>query len=128
MKNKLRNINVKGQAFVYWYTYGKVFILNISVRDNKNIRIKLIFDASSIVPKEKTNSFWAFFEMKYIKSGYERCVNLSRPKIVAEFINHLIIYNGLIFNQTKQFVNMVGMLLLNMMGYSNVEPVWIAGW
>ncbi|WP_342416081.1 hypothetical protein NST83_25075 [Paenibacillus sp. FSL R10-2782] len=52
MKSQLRNITVVGYAFVYWYSGGSRFILNLSSKENKNIKITLVFQANPPAPRE----------------------------------------------------------------------------
>ncbi len=46
MKNKLRKITVAGQTFIYWYSIGESFILNISPENIKTSKIILKFIAN----------------------------------------------------------------------------------
>jgi len=43
LKNKLRNITVRKQSFVYWYLCGKDFVLNISSKEDKTAKVTLVF-------------------------------------------------------------------------------------
>lgn len=65
MKNKLRNITVRRQLFVYWYFRGKDFVFNISSKEDKTAKVTLVF--SGVAPDDDPIMFWTFYEIKGLK-------------------------------------------------------------
>lgn len=126
MKNKLRNIRVHGQAFVYWYLSGKDFVLHISPQNDKTTRITLIFTADA--PDDDPIMFWAFYKIHAVKDNTETSICLTSPKSIAEIISFLLSYKGKPFIKGRTYIINNAMDLLYEMGYTNLSPVWIHEW
>lgn len=125
MKNKLRNITVAGQAFVYWYSSGESFILNISPKNMKTSKITLEFIADA--PDDDPIMFWAFYMIHVVKNNAEASICLTSPKNIAELISFLLNDNENLF--TKGHTRIINAMdLLNKMGYTNLSPVWKREW
>ena len=126
MKNKLRNITVAGQSFVYWYSSGESFILNISPQNIKNSKITLKFIANA--PDDDPVMFWAFYKIHAVKNNAETSICLASPKNIAELISFLLNDNENLFAKGQTRIINNAMDLLNKMGYTNLSPVWEREW
>ncbi|MEE4578710.1 hypothetical protein [Paenibacillus polymyxa] len=126
MKSQLRNITVDGYAFVYWYSGGSRFILNLSPKENKNIKITLIFQADP--PDEEPRTFWAFYDISAQNNEIETVVHLGKPKHIAEIISYLMAKRQELWTQGKPQVLDNAWDLLKEMGYSELNPIWIRQW
>lgn len=126
MKSQLRNIAIDGHAYVYWYSGGPRFTLNISPKDNKNIKIALIFPADS--PDEDPHTSWAFYDSTAQINDLETTICLSRPKNIAEIISYLVKERQELFTKGQPHILDNGWDLLKKMGNSHFNPVWIREW
>ena len=126
MKNKLRNITVRKQLFVYWYLSGKDFVLNITPKEDKTAKVALVFNG--VAPDDDPIMFWAFFEIKALKDNTETLICLTRPKIIAEIISFLLDNTDNPFKKGHTNVLNDAMILLNKMGYTDLNPIWIREW
>lgn len=126
LKNKLRKITVAGQNFIYWYSIGESFILNISPENIKTSKIMLKFIAN--VPDKDPVMFWVFYKIHAVKNNVETSILLTSPKNIAELISFLLNDNENLFikGQTRMINN--AMHLLNKMDYTNLNPVWEREW
>ena len=64
-ENKLRNITVRGQSFVYWYLSGKDFVSNIFPKEDKTANVTLVFIGGA--SDNDPIMFWTFYEIKGLK-------------------------------------------------------------
>ncbi|MGW9528219.1 hypothetical protein ACWHAM_10775 [Paenibacillus terrae] len=126
MKSQLRNITVDGDAFVYWYSGGSRFILNLSPKENKNIKITLIFQADP--PEEEPLTFWSFYDISAQNNETETVIHLGKPKHIAEIISYLMAKRQELWIQGKPQVLDHAWDLLKEMGYSELNPIWIRQW
>lgn len=128
MKSRLRNLTIEGQAYVYWYTSGHRFTLNLSPKDNKNIKITLIFQADP--PDEDPYTFWAFYDITAVKDGLQTTIHLGKPKHIAQILSYLRKERSIWFTpgQGRPHVVEHAWDLLQEMGYSRLEPVWVGEW
>ncbi|KZE71238.1 hypothetical protein [Paenibacillus jamilae] len=126
MKSHLRNITVDGYAFVYWYTGGSRFILNLSPKENKNIKITLIFKAAP--PEEEPHTSWSFYDISAQNNGMDVVIHLGKPKHIAEIISYLMANRPKLWIQGKPQVLDHAWDLLKEMGYSKFNPIWIRQW
>ena len=78
LKNKLRKITVAGQNFIYWYSIGESFILNISPENIKTSKIILEFTAN--VPDKDPVMFWVFYKIHAVKNNVETSILLTRTR------------------------------------------------
>lgn len=126
MKNKLRNITVGEQSFVYWYSSGTSFNLNISPKNDKTSKISLIFAADA--PADDPIMFWVFYKIHAFKDNSEASICLTSPKNIAEIISFLLhnTENPFMKGHTRIINN--AMDLLYEMGYTSLTPVWIREW
>ncbi|MCP3806619.1 hypothetical protein NLX78_05195 [Paenibacillus sp. Lou8.1] len=126
MKSQLRNITVDGYAFVYWYSGESRFILNLSPKENKNIKITLIFQANP--PEEESHTFWSFYDISAQNIEMETVIHLGKPKHIAEIISYLMAKRQELWVQGKPHVLDNAWDLLKEMGYSELKPIWIRQW
>lgn len=126
LKNKLRNITVRKQSFVYWYLSGKDFVLNISPKEDKTSKVTLVF--SGVAPDDDPVMFWAFYEIKALKDNTKTLICLARPKFIAEIISHFLDNADNPFEKGNTNVLNDAMDLLIRMGYTDLNPVWIREW
>jgi hypothetical protein len=126
MKSQLRNITIDSQAFVYWYSGGKSFTLNISPKENKNIKITLIFESNP--PDEDPLTFWAFYNITAQKNDLETTIHLGKPKHIVEIISYLMKQRKELFTKGQPHILNNAWDLLMEMGYSNFNPVWVGEW
>ncbi|GKS14897.1 hypothetical protein YDYSY3_58970 [Paenibacillus chitinolyticus] len=126
MKSQLRNITIDSQAFVYWYSGGQSFTLNISPKENKNIKITLIFESNP--PDEDPLTSWAFYNITAQKNDLETTIHLGKPKHIAEIISYLMKQRKELFTKGQPHILNNAWDLLMEMGYSNFNPVWVGEW
>ena len=126
LKNKLRKITVAGQTFIYWYSIGESFILNISPENIKTSKIILEFTAN--VPDKDPVMFWVFYKIHAVKNNVETSILLTSPKNIAELISFLLNDNENLFIKGQTHMINNAMYLLNKMGYTNLNPVWEREW
>ncbi|MCG7408321.1 hypothetical protein MH117_12890 [Paenibacillus sp. ACRRX] len=126
MKSQLRNITIDSQAFVYWYTAGKTFTLNISPRENKNIKVTLIFESKP--PDEDPFTSWAFYNITAQINGLEADIHLCKPKHIAEIISYLMKQRKELFTKGQPHILNNAWNLLMEMGYSHFNPIWVGEW
>lgn len=126
MKSQLRNMTVDGYAFVYWYSSGSRFILNLSPKENKNIKITLVFQANP--PEEEPRTFWSFYDISAQNIEMETVIHLGKPKHIAEIISYLMAKRQDLWIQGKPQVLDHAWDLLKEMGYSELKPIWIRQW
>lgn len=125
MKTKLRNIMVNNQHFVYWYSGGERFVLYITPKIDKNIKIELIFESTP--PEKLRNSNWAFYEILAVSNHSETTISIAMPKFISEAISYLLSTQKELFVERKIHIINV-MELLEEMGYSELKPKWIPEW
>ncbi|KEQ26763.1 hypothetical protein [Paenibacillus tyrfis] len=126
MKSQLRNITIDSQAFVYWYSGGESFTLNICPKENKNIKITLIFESNP--PDEDPLTFWAFYSITAQKNDLKTIIHLGKPKHIAEIISYLMKQRKELFTKGQPHILNNAWDLLMEMGYSNFNPVWVGEW
>lgn len=126
LKNKLRNITVRGQSYVYWYLSGKDFVLNISPKEDKTDKVTLVFNG--VAPNDDPIMFWTFYEIKALKDNTETLIYLAKPKFIAEIISFLLDNADNPFKKGHTNVINDSMDLLIRMGYADLNPVWIREW
>lgn len=126
MRSQLRNITVDSYAFVYWYTGGSRFVLNLSPKENKNIKVTLIFQADP--PDEEPRTFWAFYDISAQNNEIETVIHLGKPKHIAEIISYLMAKRQELWTQGKPQVLDNAWDLLKEMGYFELNPIWIRQW
>ncbi len=126
MKTSLRNIIVHDQKFVYWYTSGACFTLNLSVKGNKNSTITLLFQATS--PPEKPYTFWAFYDITAQQNETEVILHVARPKHIAEILAYLLDQRPELWLKGKPQIIESGWEILEEMGYADPKPVWVTEW
>lgn len=127
LKNPLRNITVDGQAFVYWYSGGTSFTLNVSPKDHKNIKITLIFQGDH-PPEEEHHHTWSFYDVSAYQQECEHVIHLGKPKHTAEIIAYLMSNRPELWNHSKPQVLDNAWDILKDMGYSKLTPIWIKQW
>ncbi|MFD1884922.1 hypothetical protein [Paenibacillus wenxiniae] len=126
MKTSLRNITVHDQAFVYWYSSGACFTLNLSAKNNKNSKVTLKFQATP--PQEKPYTFWAFYNVTAQYNETETIIHLALPKHIAEILAYLLQERPELWSQGKPQMIDSGWEILEGMGYVEAKPVWVAEW
>ncbi len=126
MKAPLRNITIDSQAFVYWYSSGSQFTLNLSPKHNKNIKITLIFQADP--PEELSNSSWGFYDISAQYNETETIIHIAKPRHIAAILTYLVNERPEFWLQEKTQVIENAWTILEQMGYHNPQPVWIAEW
>ncbi len=123
MKKKVRNVSIMDMNFVYWYKCGRIYILNISPKTDKNTKVSIIFDLKA--PQETQGCSWCCFEILCLKEDAQVKLQIAEPKFISDVTAYLV--------HTKQFakykVNVLdGLELLTAMGYSKIEPKWSPYW
>ncbi|WP_046227324.1 hypothetical protein [Paenibacillus dauci] len=126
MKSLLRNITVDHRAFVYWYSSGACFTLNLSPKENKNIKITLLFKANP--PDEDPYTFWAFYDISAQRDGLDTTIHLGKPRHIAEILSYLLTSHQELWTQTTPQIIDHAWEILEEMGYTNPTPLWIGEW
>lgn len=126
MKTKLRKLTVEDQPYVYWHVGGSRLTLNISPKEDKTTKITLIFEADP--PNEERHTFWAFYDISAHKNNLHTTIHLGKPKHIAEIIHYLQNEQQELWLKGKQNTIDNAWELLQAMGYSKMEPIWIEQW
>lgn len=87
--------------------------------------ISLIFEADP--PEEDRHTFWAFYDIAAQKNNLHTTIHLGRPKHIAEMIHYLQKDQELWVNGKQHTIDNAWELL-QVMGYSGMEPIWIKQW
>lgn len=126
MKSLLRNITVDNRPYVYWHSSGSSFTLNLSLKENKNTRVTLVFTATS--PPEKPYTFWAFYDISAQYEGTETVIHLGKPRHIAEILTYLLNERPALWEQGKPQLIDNGWEILEEMGYADPKPIWVSEW
>lgn len=126
MRSQLNTITVGGCAFVYWYSDGARFILHLSPKEDKNIKITLIFPADP--PEEEPHTVWSFYDISAQYHELVTVIHLGKPKHIAEIISYLRANRQELWVRKKPHVLEDAWGLLKEMGYSELNPIWTRQW
>lgn len=126
MKTQLRKLTVQDQPYVYWHAGGSCLTLNISPKEDKTTKITLIFEATP--PDEERHTFWAFYDISAHKNNLHTTIHLGKPRHIAEIIHYLQQERPELWLKGKQHTINNAWEILQAMGYSNLEPIWIKQW
>lgn len=122
MKRQLRNITVDDHPFVYWHSGGSRFILHISPKQDKNIKITLVFEADP--PDEDPYTFWCFYDIAAEKSNEQTIIHLGKPRHIAQIIDYLKKERPELWHKGQPHPPENAWDVLRDMGYSNLRPIW----
>ncbi|WP_405108008.1 hypothetical protein MHH28_28375 [Paenibacillus sp. FSL K6-1217] len=126
MKTQIRNLTIQDQPFVYWLVGGPRFTLNISPKEDKTTKITLIFEAAP--PEEEHHTFWEFYDISAYKDNYHIIIHLGNPRHISEIILYLQQEKPELWLKGKHHTIENAWELLQAMGYSDMEPIWIKHW
>lgn len=125
LKTKLSNIVVNNNNYVYWYFSGHKFILCISPKNDKSIQLKISFKFNP--PPEDAYMFSAFYKISANYQNAKTTICIAEPRFIATLISYLLLNHVKLFEKGKETI-LDSVELLNAMGYSELEPIWIKEW
>ncbi|WP_025681246.1 hypothetical protein [Paenibacillus massiliensis] len=122
MKSPLRNITVDNHVFVYWHSGGPRFVLHISPKVDKNIKITLVFAADP--PDEDPFTSWCFYDITAQKNNEQTIIHLGKPRHIAEIIDYLKKERPELWCKGQPHIIENAWDTLRDMGYTNLRPIW----
>lgn len=125
LKTKLRNIVVNFDHYVYWYISSHAFNLYISPKNDKSNQLKINFKFNS--PPENEYMFSAFYKINANYCNAKITICIAEPRFIATIISYLLLNHVELFKKGNIAV-LDSVELLNEMGYSELEPLWIKEW
>ncbi|MNC18047.1 hypothetical protein D3C75_659410 [compost metagenome] len=126
LKTQIRKLIVQDQPFVYWHVGGSRLTLNISPREDRTTKLKLIFEVTP--PDEIHHTFWEFYDVSAYKNNFHIPIHLGKPRHISEIILYLQQEKPEFWVKGKQRTIDNAWEILQAMGYSNMEPIWIKQW
>lgn len=126
MNTQIRQLTVQDQHYVYWHVGGSRLTLNISPKEDKTTKITLIFAAAP--PEEDRHTAWEFYDISAYKNNTRTNIHLGKPRHISEIILYIQREKRELWLKGKQHTIENAWELLQAMGYSNLEPVWVKRW
>lgn len=126
VKTQIRQLTVQDQHYVYWHAGGSRLTLNISPKEDKTTKITLLFPATP--PEEDRHTAWEFYDISACKNNSQTTIHLGKPGPISEIIHYIEREKPELRLTGKQHTIENAWELLQAMGYSNLEPVWVKRW